>query len=135
MEEEKPIDRLMDGAVELNQEADLLRDRIFAIEEALNKMNVGLEAEFGDWGFGRCGNGRWGFYKNEAIPDSTNQKGIRTRRRGFRELSRTERNEIAPHIGEIINKLVEGASTLTKATREANAALSEEMKKLGNLAP
>lgn len=116
-----PMSRLEKIATELNAESDSFRLKIEAIEQALEKMHIGIEVEVQGWGYGKVAQHKWKFFKvgvGERIP--------------VLELRRQDRLELARVIESLLDQLSEKGGAEKYRVEQANIVLDQQLKRLSH---
>lgn len=115
----EPLNRLEERSKALNAESDTVTKTLKAIEDRLNKLSLGVEAEQDGWGFGKIEQKRWGFYKVHE-----------GKRKQIIQCSRSERVEFAQFVGRLIDELSKNADEERARLESANATLADQLRRL-----
>ncbi len=115
----EPLNRLEERAKALNLESDTLSKSIKAIEDQLNHMGLGVEAEQDGWGFGKVDRKKWCFYKVQG-----------EERRPVIECPRKERVEFVRVLEKLLDELSRKAYEETNRMEEANSIVASQMRRL-----
>jgi len=111
--------RLETNSRRLNTASDILSQSLEYIEEAVNKLHIGMEVGHQGWFYGRIQEKTWGFYKT-----------IDGQRHSLMQLPRDERVLFSLSLGGFLNDLADLAGQEAAKIEQANEILEVQLRRL-----